>query len=492
MLICILEIFVFTGGASATELSLSQVKALQPQSVKAVSYSATKIKVTWKKISGADGYVVYRALSKNGTYKRAYRTTNADKLYYINTGRTTGKKYFYRVRGFKIIGGKTYYTKYSPIVSACAKEKIANPVPDYVQAEAERVAAQVKKHQNENTISFLAVSDLHVDSNYPQSMESARHAGQAMSIIKGLIPIDFGFSSGDMTVGSSATTIVEGRNEILEASKVLDTGFSGITNFRTIGNHDPLGYSYPQNREHLTAEELYSLIGEKASGVVYPKEGSERGYCYKDFYSKKIRVICLNTSDVDQDDFAVIQKVDAGKISGTQMKWFVETLDLSAKKDASEWSILILSHHPLDWGEIHPATRVLNAYEKGSRLSMQYDGAFITYNYKGRNSANIIAQIHGHTHTFKIDNLHIINNYKGTPIGIKRITIPNACFGRNNEYGVNGGTEYYGIEFGETVTYEKTAGTEKDTAFCVVTIDMVKHRIYLDCYGAGYDRIVEY
>ena len=62
------------------------------------------------------------------------------------------------------------------------------------------------------------------------------------------------------------------------------------------------------------------------------------------------------------------------------------------------------------------------------------------------------------------------------------------CFARNNEYGQNGNAEYYGIEFGETTTYNKTANSAKDTAFVVNVVNPSQQKIYSYCYGAGYDR----
>ena len=87
---------------ASTELTVAQVKAIAP-AAKAAPYSYSKIKVTWDKIDGLDGYKVYRATSKNGTYSKAFTTT---KNSYINTGRTTGKYYYYKVRGYKKINGK--------------------------------------------------------------------------------------------------------------------------------------------------------------------------------------------------------------------------------------------------------------------------------------------------------------------------------------------------------------------------------------------------
>ena len=103
------------------KLTASQVKAITPKNFKAASYSYTKIKTTWSKIEGVDGYKVYRATSKNGSYKLVRTTTSAKTVSYINTGRTTGKTYYYKVRGYKKIGKTTYYTKYSAVTSTYAR-----------------------------------------------------------------------------------------------------------------------------------------------------------------------------------------------------------------------------------------------------------------------------------------------------------------------------------------------------------------------------------
>lgn len=118
---------MFPGGeagfiASAAEgLSASKVKQIKPEDFSAASYNYTKIKTTWDEIPGIDGYIVYRATSKDGKFTKAYTTDNPEKTYYINTNRITGKTYYYKMRGFKVINGKTYYTKYSAVDSAYAR-----------------------------------------------------------------------------------------------------------------------------------------------------------------------------------------------------------------------------------------------------------------------------------------------------------------------------------------------------------------------------------
>ncbi|MGN0659795.1 MAG: PQQ-binding-like beta-propeller repeat protein [Emergencia sp.] len=95
-------------------------KAIKASRVSSVKVTAGKKKatVTWKKVSGATGYQVSRATSKNGTYKVMKTTTS---LKYTNTSLTSGKTYYYKVRAYRTINGVKYYGKWSVIKSVKVK-----------------------------------------------------------------------------------------------------------------------------------------------------------------------------------------------------------------------------------------------------------------------------------------------------------------------------------------------------------------------------------
>ena len=119
--IMIIPTFAAEQEPAAGDLTSKQVKALTPMTFKAVSYSYTKIRTSWDRIEDLDGYKVYRATAKNGKYTLARTLTSANTVSYINTGRMTGKTYYYKMRGYKKIGKTTCYTKYSPVKSAKAQ-----------------------------------------------------------------------------------------------------------------------------------------------------------------------------------------------------------------------------------------------------------------------------------------------------------------------------------------------------------------------------------
>lgn len=74
--------------------------------------------VSWKKVSGATGYEVYRATSKKGEYKRVKTTTSTS---YKNTKLTKNKTYYYKVRAYRVVSGKKVYSSYSSVQSVKIK-----------------------------------------------------------------------------------------------------------------------------------------------------------------------------------------------------------------------------------------------------------------------------------------------------------------------------------------------------------------------------------
>ena len=368
--------------------------------------------------------------------------------------------------------------------------------PSYVKTEAERVVAQVKSHQNNNTFTFIAVSDSHYLATNANIVNGIIHAGQAMYYIRKGLDVDFVVNLGDNSWGSgisgSETTIEVGINEIKSVNKNIALGFADLPNFRTPGNHDNLAYNYAFNgNDYLDAEEIFSFFGAYNTGATFQAGQESRGYCYQDFDQFKLRVIVMNTCDIQDLDPA---NGESMYTSGTQMKWFAETIDLSGKSNASEWSFIVFSHHPLDFGISINCNKILKAYFEGTSVSFTRDGVTISYNYSGKNAATFIGNVHGHNHNFLVDKLRwLVSGSTTQPLeSARRMCVPNACYLRSNERGQNGTTDVFDIEFGETTTYNKTAGTANDTAFYVVTVDPVQEIMYLDHYGAGYSQIVNY
>ncbi|WP_394922347.1 hypothetical protein [uncultured Robinsoniella sp.] len=86
-----------------------------------VKAGAKKATITWKKTAGASGYQVYRATSKSGKYKKVYTGKKSSAVKYVNSKLKSRKSYYYKVRAYKVVDGKTYYGSYSTIKKVTVK-----------------------------------------------------------------------------------------------------------------------------------------------------------------------------------------------------------------------------------------------------------------------------------------------------------------------------------------------------------------------------------
>ena len=104
-----------------TSWTSGKLKAAKVDFTKVTSASYDKLRLSWEPRSGVDGYQIYRATSKSGKYAKIATVKGASSASYTDTGRTCGTRYYYKLRAYKKIGGKTVYSKYSTILSAYAK-----------------------------------------------------------------------------------------------------------------------------------------------------------------------------------------------------------------------------------------------------------------------------------------------------------------------------------------------------------------------------------
>lgn len=335
-------------------------------------------------------------------------------------------------------------------------------VPSYVKEGAIELIDNVRKHQNSNTISLLCISDPHnvedaEESSYANVIPSAnKHCGQAAYLVAQLCNIDMCCMLGDYLLGGKAATYAYAEQDFKAQNGYLQRVFSIAPNARIWGNHDTLANSYAANGNTMWSEsDMHNHVGKYNIGWTF---GSElHNYGYYDFDDKGIRIIMLNSNEVDYITSRPIADAATQYISAQQLTWLGDVLNNMPES----YKAVILSHHPIDWapGTTRPAADILETY-----------------------ADKVLCCLHGHVHNYRVANL---KNTSLEDTTIKEIAIPNACYHRNNEY-----TTLNGIAWGTETTWSKTANSKKDTAFCVVTIDKANQVIYADHYGAGEDRII--
>ncbi|MBQ4045393.1 MAG: Ig-like domain-containing protein [Lachnospiraceae bacterium] len=96
---------------------------------KAASISYDTIRLRWKAVEGADGYLIYRASAQAGPYTRIAKLSSS-RLYYDDGNLTCGSSCWYKIAAYQTIFGKNY-------TAQCSKTVSAAPVPAAPSAAAE-------------------------------------------------------------------------------------------------------------------------------------------------------------------------------------------------------------------------------------------------------------------------------------------------------------------------------------------------------------------
>lgn len=80
-----------------------------------VKSASKKAKISWKRVSGANGYQIYMSTSKNGKYKSIATVKKGTTLTYTKKDLKKNKTYYFKVRAYRTINKKPVYGKFSSV-----------------------------------------------------------------------------------------------------------------------------------------------------------------------------------------------------------------------------------------------------------------------------------------------------------------------------------------------------------------------------------------
>lgn len=104
-------IYTFKYNNTTTSITQKNYKVSVPKKFKVKKKKSRRIKLTWKKVTKATGYEIYRSTSKKGKYKKI--ATISNKNTYINKISKKKKTYYYKIRAIRKIGTNTYKSVYT-------------------------------------------------------------------------------------------------------------------------------------------------------------------------------------------------------------------------------------------------------------------------------------------------------------------------------------------------------------------------------------------
>jgi hypothetical protein len=112
--------FYYTGADFGTTTAATPTVS-KVTSFKQKTYTATSVTLSWKKNSNATGYQIYRSTSPNGSYSRVKTISSNKTVSWKNSSLKKNTQYYYKIRAYKTVNGKNYYSSYSSVIAGHTK-----------------------------------------------------------------------------------------------------------------------------------------------------------------------------------------------------------------------------------------------------------------------------------------------------------------------------------------------------------------------------------
>ena len=114
------------------------VPALQAPQVTLTNTTYNSVTVSWNKVSGAQGYNIYRSTKPNSGFKVVKKVNNKSTVKFVDKKLSVGKTYYYQVCAFRAVGGKNAEGERSAVLSV-------NAAPEGVKVKAVAAGATAVK-----------------------------------------------------------------------------------------------------------------------------------------------------------------------------------------------------------------------------------------------------------------------------------------------------------------------------------------------------------
>lgn len=118
----------YSGVKSAKTITSTSIRSVK-------SIGNTKLAITWKEKSGANGYYIYRSTSKDSGYKKIATVSGVKTTSYTDKGIKTGVTYYYKVRSRNKVDGSTGYSNTCAAVSG---KTVGTTQISYVKSKANK------------------------------------------------------------------------------------------------------------------------------------------------------------------------------------------------------------------------------------------------------------------------------------------------------------------------------------------------------------------
>lgn len=194
--------------------------------------------------------------------------------------------------------------------------------------------------QDANTLTFAMMADMHLLANNKTILPNV----EASSAWAKLVNHDFVMMGGDFIIGDESKAASLG---YIDTLMEMAEKHANCPVYAVKGNHDSCDGT-DNKADRITAKEFYlhaNARGEKHGMVIDPAH-PYAGYYYVDFPRQKIRMVCLNTTEIKEG--VDILTCDTSQLTwaGVKSTYQVEWVRDVALRVPDGWAVMMVSHIP--------------------------------------------------------------------------------------------------------------------------------------------------
>lgn len=224
--------------------------------ISGVTYNS--IKLAWEQVSDVTGYQIYRSTSATSGFKKIKSITSYKTTSYTNTSLSNGVKYYYKIRTYKTVNGKTAYGSFSDVIYGSPRVgettlKVSKDTSTSLKLSWSKVSGatgyQVYKCVDEEctkvkstTSTSYTVTGLSLGNEYTFALRAYRNADGKTSYG------EYVYESGVVAPGKTSITIGDTTNTSIDLSLKKVSG----------ATHYLIQYKTSEEEEY-TSEEVTSL-----------------------------------------------------------------------------------------------------------------------------------------------------------------------------------------------------------------------------------------
>lgn len=291
------------------------------------------------------------------------------------------------------------------------------------QLEVDFTISTLQNLKKANTATIAFLTDLHTADANGGNETKIKKAISGYNAISSAVKTDLLLLGGDYMDNNPTTTKEKALGWYSNLRDVIDCRNSKPPMAVIKGNHDDNTMYTDYANGLVDIETFWEVFGDIDNERTVRDGGNiEDCYGYYDIPNKKIRVFYLNTVDIPQKFYEVLNKLnyraqwDTG-ISINQLQFVSDNL----KFDDYGWRVMVFTHHPLMYNIAiengcgvkadRGGTALLELLDKfnsgntaGSiSVTAQDFAGTVTYDFTDNKDCKIVACVNGHTHRDSVD-----------------------------------------------------------------------------------------